>query len=83
VHNTLLHWETLLVVTTGDLEDVTLEFISDGVSWNLSAHSVVEKLDLRSQCSWCRIYVPLVHEDTELALIFDVDELLTAIGRLY
>lgn len=62
VHNTLLHWETLLVVTTGNLEDVSLELVSDGVSWNLSAHS-------------------LVHEDTELALVFDIDELLTAIGR--
>lgn len=62
VHNTLLHWETLLVVTTGNLEDVSLELVSDGVSWNLSAHS-------------------LVHEDTELALVFNIDELLTAIGR--
>ena len=62
VHNTLLHWETLFVVTTGNLEDVSLEFFSDRVSWNLSAHS-------------------LVHEDTELALVFDIDELLAAIGR--
>lgn len=45
VHNTLLHWETLLVVTTGNLEDVSLELVSDGVSWNLSAHSVEKILD--------------------------------------
>jgi hypothetical protein len=63
VHDSLLHWETLLVVASGDLEDVSLELISNAVTWDLSAHS-------------------LVHEDTELALIFDFDELLAAIGRL-
>lgn len=46
VHNTLLHWETLLVVSTGDLEDVSLPLISNTVSWNLLAHSlVVENAD--------------------------------------
>jgi len=62
VHDSLLHWETLLVVTAGDLEDVALELVADAVSGNLLAHS-------------------LVHEDTELAVIFDLDELLAAIGR--
>jgi hypothetical protein len=41
VHDTLFHWETLLVVTTGNFEDVSLEFVSDGISRNLSAHSVI------------------------------------------
>jgi hypothetical protein len=40
VHNTLLHWETLLVVTTSDPEDISLELVSDGIPRNLSAHSV-------------------------------------------
>ena len=64
VHDSLLHWETLLVVASGDLEDVSLELVSNAVTWDLGAHS-------------------LVHEDTELTLIFDFDKLLTAIGRLY
>ena len=106
VHDSLLHWETLLVVTTGDLEDVSLEFISNGVTWNLSSHTIsqsvlcpmrgmrfasVRWLDVRhAQSSLlaqnsttipkCEI-VPLVHEDTELSLIFNLNKLLTAIGR--
>lgn len=38
VHDTLLHGETLLVVSTGDAEDVALELVADGVTRNLSAH---------------------------------------------
>lgn len=41
VQHTLLHWETLLVVTTGDLEDVALELISDRVTLDLLAHTLV------------------------------------------
>lgn len=41
VQHTLLHWETLLVVTTGDLEDVTLELVSDRVTLDLLAHTLV------------------------------------------
>lgn len=43
VHNTLLHWETLLVVASGDLEDVALELISNGVTWDLSAHALLHE----------------------------------------
>ena len=39
VHDSLLHWETLLVVATGNLEDVALELITNGVTWDLSTHS--------------------------------------------
>jgi len=39
VHDTLLHGETLLVVSTGDSEDVALELITNAVTWNLGAHS--------------------------------------------
>jgi len=62
VHDTLLHWETLLVVATGNSEDISLELVSDGVTRNLCAHS-------------------LVHEDAQLLLVLNFDELLTAIGR--
>lgn len=61
VHDTLLHWETLLVVAAGDSEDVALELVADAVTWDFLTHAAV-------------------HEDTELALIFNVDELLRAIG---
>lgn len=63
VHNTLLHRETLLVVSSGDLEDVAGEFGADAVTRDLLAHA-------------------LVHEDAEAALIFNVDELLGAVGRV-
>lgn len=39
MHNTLLHWETLLVVAAGDLEDVAFELITNAIAWNLGAHS--------------------------------------------
>jgi len=38
VHDTLLHGETLLVVASGDAEDVALELVTDGVTRNLGAH---------------------------------------------
>jgi hypothetical protein len=63
VQDTLLHGETLLVVASGDAEDVALELIANGVTGNLSTHA-------------------LLHEDTELALILNLDELLAAIGRV-
>lgn len=59
--NTLLHWETLLVVATSDAEDVALPLIAKGIGRDLSAHTLLE-------------------EGAELALIFNVDELLRAVG---
>lgn len=41
--NTLLHGETLLVVTTSNLEDVTLEFITEGVAGNFSSHALLHE----------------------------------------
>jgi hypothetical protein len=61
VHNTLLHGETLLVVSSSDLEDIASELGSDAVTRNLLTHA-------------------LVHEDTEAALVLNLDELLGAIG---
>lgn len=40
VHDTLLHGETLLVVSTGDTEDVALEFVTKVVTGDLSAHLI-------------------------------------------
>jgi len=62
MHDSLLHWETLLVVAAGDLEDITFEFVSDTVARNLCAHS-------------------LIHEYSQFSLIFDLDQLLAAVGR--
>jgi len=61
VHDSLLHWETLLVISTSDLEDVALEFITDRVTWDFLTHALVD-------------------EDSQLALVFDLDELLGSIG---
>lgn len=63
VHDTLLHRKPLLVVSTGDLEDVALELRAHAVGGDFVAHAVV-------------------HEDTELPLVFDLDEFLGAIGRV-
>jgi hypothetical protein len=40
VHHALLHGEALLVVASGDAEDVALEFVADAVTWDLGAHPV-------------------------------------------
>ena len=83
MHDSLLHWETLLVVATGDLEDVAFEFIANGITRDFSAHSV--EMGIRwamIEVDWADGSIPLVHEDTQLSLIFDLDELLAAIGRL-
>lgn len=41
MHDSLLHGETLLVVTTGNLEHVALELVTEEVSLNLLAHSLL------------------------------------------
>jgi hypothetical protein len=41
--NTLLHWETLLVVTTSDTENVSFPLVSERVSWNFLRYFLVEK----------------------------------------
>jgi hypothetical protein len=38
---TLLHWETLLVVTTSNSNDVSLEFITKSINLYLCRHSLV------------------------------------------
>jgi hypothetical protein len=39
--NTLLHGETLLIVTTRDTENVTLEFISERIAGDFLGHTLV------------------------------------------
>lgn len=88
MHNTLLHGEALLVVAAGDLEDVALEFITNGVAWNLGTHSIIPQSASfilkcryrRRRSRWC--FVPLLHEHSQLSLILDLNQLLAAIGRL-
>jgi len=42
-HHTLLHWETLLVVTTSDAKDISLPFITKAVGWDLSTHLLLHE----------------------------------------
>ena len=42
--DSLLHWETLLVATSHDLEDVTLELITEVVPNNLLGQPLVIEL---------------------------------------
>lgn len=44
VHDTLLHRETLLVVTAGDAEDVALPLVAEGVSGDLLAHLQITEM---------------------------------------
>jgi hypothetical protein len=39
----LFHWETLFVVTARDTEDVTFEFITDGVGGDFLRDTLVEE----------------------------------------
>jgi len=41
--NTLLHWETLLVVTTSDAKNVSFPLVSKRVSWNFLRDFLVKK----------------------------------------
>ena len=43
VEDTLLHRETLFVVSSRDLEDVPLELIADRVPWHFVSHSLVHE----------------------------------------
>lgn len=56
VEDTLLHGETLLVVSSGDAEDVALELVADGVTRDLSAHldsHYVSLMFFFSRCGSC------------------------------
>lgn len=63
MHDTLLHGETLLVVSAGDPEDVAGKLGADAITGDLLAHA-------------------LIHEGAEAALIFDLNQLLGAVGRV-
>jgi hypothetical protein len=80
VHDSLLHWETLLVVASGDLEDVALELVANAVTWNLCTHSA--KLSGSNLESSEDQNQPLVHEYSQFSLVFNFNKLLAAIGRL-
>ena len=48
--NTLLHGETLLVVASGDTENIALELISKSVGFNFLAHALlIERPHLRTK----------------------------------
>ena len=61
MHDPLLHGEPLLIVATGDFEDIAFEFGTHAVAADFLAHAAV-------------------HEDAEFALVFDVEQLLRAVG---
>lgn len=69
VHDTLLHGETLLVVAAGDLEDVALELVADGVTGDLSAHLL-----------WLLVHVFIVYR-FDSGRLFGVDEVFRAKER--
>ena len=72
----ILHWKPLLVVSTSNFEDVAFEFIANCISWHFLTYLQCVSTTLQ------RTIYPLVHECAQTTLIFDFDELLTAIGRI-
>jgi len=61
--HSLHHWESLLVVTAANAENVTLPFVSERVSRYFLGHLLVE-------------------EDSQFAVIFDLDQLLASGRRI-
>jgi hypothetical protein len=51
--DTLLHRKALLVITTGNSENVALEFIADGISGNLLREFLVVEDATRVNVRWC------------------------------
>jgi len=43
--NTLLHGEPILIVSTSNLENVTLEFVAELISRDFSSHSLTEETE--------------------------------------
>lgn len=52
-HTTLLHGETLLVVTTGDLEEITLELITKGIARDLYFQKNQTPISISFPCDIC------------------------------
>jgi hypothetical protein len=75
----ILHGEALFVVAASDFEDVAFEFVSNGVSSDFLAN--LHRMSILFQGEKGSNY-PLVHECAQPTLIFDFNELLTAIGRI-
>jgi hypothetical protein len=81
--NTLLHRETLLVVTTSDTEDVALPLIADRIGGDLLGNALVVE-DTAERCilfSW-RLFPSVIPFHILALLIVDVDELLGTRGRV-
>ena len=58
--DSLLHGETLLVVSSGDSHHVALELVSEGVGLHLLAHALlVERSDLRKNKMYFFFPVPI------------------------
>ena len=43
MHNPLLHWKSLLIVSSGDLKDVPLELVTNSVTLDLLTHTLVHE----------------------------------------
>ncbi len=51
---TLLHGETLLVVTTGNLENVALELVTKSITLDFSAHALIIKSVAKMGGNWIK-----------------------------
>lgn len=72
----VLHGKSLLVVSASDLEYISLKFISNRISRNFLANLHNQPSPLTEGP------YSLIHERPQTTLIFDFDQLLSAIGRV-
>lgn len=73
--NTLLHTKTLLVVSTGDLEDISLEFVTKGVSGNFLRDTFIIE-DAPVGLEWNK------SASVQLLFVVNFNDLLTAVLRI-
>jgi hypothetical protein len=75
----VLHGKSLLVVSASDLEYISLELISNRIPSDFLANLHHQSSPLTP---FGRVAYSLVHERSQTTLIFDFDQLLSAIGRV-
>jgi hypothetical protein len=73
----IFHGKPLFVIAASDSKNVSFEFVADCISRDFLTNLYRVKIQLRE-----RLNYSLVHEGTQAPLVFDFNELLTAIGRI-
>lgn len=78
--HTLFHWETLLVITTSDTEDVALPFISEMISWDFLQGKSLDEVILLTVVTY--LSHTFVIEMFDLLFVINFEDLLAPSGRV-